>query len=82
MGRLAELYDRMVVTARSPDRTVSITVTGRGALTVELGDDVRRVHTDESLERQLNAVVRVAIVAFQRAQRQAYEKSLDPVETA
>jgi hypothetical protein len=66
----------MVVTATSPDKSVTLTVTGRGALTVELAPDITRLHTEESLQRQLNAVVRVAIAAFQQAQKQAYERAV------
>lgn len=72
MGKLADVYDRIIVTAQSPDRTVSITATGRGAVRVKLAEDVARVHTDESLERQLDATVRVAAAALQQAMSQAY----------
>jgi hypothetical protein len=75
VGVLADLYDRMVVTARSPDRSVTLTLTGRGAVTVQLADDIAGRHTEESLERQLNAVARVAVAALQQAQKQAYEKA-------
>lgn len=73
MGRLADVYDRITVTAQSPDRTVSITATGRGRVRVELTPDVARVHTDESLQRQLNATVRVAAMALRQAMSQAYQ---------
>jgi DNA-binding protein YbaB len=76
VGKLADLYDRMQVTARSPDRTVTISVTGRGALSLELAPDIMQTHSEESLERQLNAVVRVAVAAYQQAQRQAYERAV------
>jgi len=75
MGRLADLYDRLAVTVRSPDRTVQLTVTGRGGVSVELAPDIARRHTEESLERQLNAVARVGIAALQQGQKQAYVKA-------
>jgi DNA-binding protein YbaB len=74
VGALADMYERIVVTARSPDRSVTLTMTGRGGLSVELADDVRERHTEESLERQLNAALRVAVAAFQQAHAKAYEK--------
>ncbi|WP_213450490.1 YbaB/EbfC family nucleoid-associated protein [Rhizomonospora bruguierae] len=73
MGKLADVYDRISVTAKSPDRTVSITATGRGQVRVELAPDVARVHTDESLQRQLNATVRVAAAALKQAMSRAYQ---------
>ena len=78
MGKLAELYDRMVVTAKSPDKSITLSVTGRGTLTVELAPDITRTHTEESLERQLNGLIRVAIAAFQQAQKQAYDRAVGP----
>ena len=82
VGRLAELLDRMKVTAKSPDRTVTVQVTGRGAVTVELAPDITRRHTEESLQRQLDAVARVAVAAFQQASNQAYEKAVSPRDDA
>jgi hypothetical protein len=72
MGKLADLYDRMTVTARSPDRSVTLHLTGRGDITVELAAGVIHTHTEATLERQLDATVRVVIAAYQKASHQAY----------
>ena len=82
MGRLADVYDRITVTAQSPDRTVSITATGRGEVRVQLAEDIARVHTDESLERQINATVRVAATALKQAMSRAYSVAYPDAELA
>ena len=74
--RLSDLYDRMRIQTRSPDRTVTLTTTGRGQITVTLAEGITKVHTVESLERQLDAVARVAIVAFQRGSQRAVQIAL------
>jgi hypothetical protein len=75
MSKLGEYYDRMAVTAKSPDRSVTLHLTGPGELTVELAEGIARRHTEESLERQLNAVVRVTVAAYQQGMRRAYEQA-------
>jgi hypothetical protein len=74
--RLSDLYDRMRIQTRSPDRSVTLTATGRGQITVALAEGITKVHTVESLERQLDAVVRVAIVAFQQGSYRAVQMAL------
>jgi hypothetical protein len=80
VGKLAEVYDRITVTAQSPDRTISITATGRGEVRVQLADDIARVHTDESMQRQLDATVRVAAMALKQAMARAYDVAFPPAE--
>ncbi|MFI5843136.1 YbaB/EbfC family nucleoid-associated protein [Catenuloplanes sp. NPDC051500] len=75
--RLKDVYDRMRVTTKSPDRTVTVIMTGNGKVSVELDPQVRRLHTAQSLQKQLNAVARVAVTAFRQAHTQAQSRVLD-----
>ena len=71
MGQLHDLYQRMNITVHSPDKTVCVVYSGTAGIRVKLCDDVRRRHTTESLEHQINAVTRVAIAAYRQAARKA-----------
>ena len=57
---------RMVVTVRSPDRTVTLTGTYQGDLRVELADGCLSRHTEQSLARQVAIAARVGLAAMQR----------------
>ncbi|MGC4895494.1 YbaB/EbfC family nucleoid-associated protein [Micromonospora sp. DT31] len=72
--RLSDLYARMKVTTRSPDRTVTVIVTGNGRVSIELDPSVQRLHTVKSLEKQLNAVARVGVMALRQARSQALDR--------
>lgn len=59
------------VSAESPDGTVRIRMTGDGGLQVHLADDTLVVHTEASLERQVNA----ALTALTARVGSAYEEA-------
>ena len=66
MAEFGEMLDRLTVTVRSPDRSVTIVATLDGDPKVELAEGSLRRHTEQSLAAQLAATVRVGIAALQR----------------
>jgi DNA-binding protein YbaB len=79
---LAYTYDAMRAAGRSPDRSVTITVGGRGGVDVELAADVMRTHDEVSLGRQVAAAARVALAAFQREQKRAIDDAVAQARAA
>jgi DNA-binding protein YbaB len=77
MGLIAETYDAMRVVGRSPDRSVTITVSGRGGVEVELAGDVASTHTEEQLARQVVAAARVALAAYRSRQKAAIDEAVE-----
>jgi hypothetical protein len=82
MARLAERLHAVRVEARSPDRSVTLTVSGLAGITVELAADVAVTHTEASLARQVAAAARVALAGYQRAQADAIAEVVAEVEGA
>jgi hypothetical protein len=75
MADLGEMLDRLTVSVKSADRSVTIGATLDGRMTVELAPGSLRRHTEESLARQLAGTVRVAIAALQRGFDEAVRRS-------
>ncbi|WP_203822435.1 hypothetical protein [Paractinoplanes ferrugineus] len=76
MSSLAETYDSMRAVGRSPDRSVTITLGGRGGVDVELADDATGRHDEAGLARQVAAAARVTLAAFRQQQRAAIDEAL------
>jgi DNA-binding protein YbaB len=76
VGLIAETYDAMRAVGRSPDRSVTITVSGRGDVDIELADDAKTAHTEERLARQVAAAARVALAAYRSQQKAAIDKAV------
>jgi hypothetical protein len=62
----------MDVEVRSPDRTVTLRLSGSGDIQVDLAEGTLARHSEESLGRQVSAAVRLAIAARARAYEQAF----------
>lgn len=86
MGELLEIMRQTTIHKPSPDRSITITVSGMPAhITVEIARGARARHTEESFERQVNAAIRVAMVAYQQAAMRAWRaaaKVPEPPESA
>lgn len=89
MPAMREALERLAVSGSSPDRCVTITVTGSPAkIDVELTPGYRSDHTEESLSRHVAAAVRIAMRAYQKhvtdawaqAAGVAWDNSLDHAE--
>ncbi|MGA8114018.1 MAG: hypothetical protein WCA46_10185 [Actinocatenispora sp.] len=73
MGKMHDMMERLTVTAKSPDRTVTITASGTPAsIEVELARGSLAGHTDASLERQIEAAARVAYMAYRKGAHTAW----------
>jgi hypothetical protein len=73
---IADAYDAMRVVGRSPDRSVTITVSGRGDVDVELAADIPATHTEHQLARQVAAAARVALAAYRSQQQAAIDEAV------
>lgn len=65
MGVIADGYDRMRAVGVSADRSVTVTLTGRGQVEVELSAAV----SEASLARQVAGAARIALAAYRREQK-------------
>lgn len=78
-GRMAELYDamrRLAVAGRSPDKSVTIVAAGTPArIRVAIASGSTEQHTEESLERQINGAIRIAMTAYQQGATRAWERA-------
>lgn len=72
MGAFGESLRAMHVEVRSPDRTVTLRLSGTGGIQVELARGTLARHTEQTLGRQVSAAVRLAIAARARHYRQAF----------
>jgi hypothetical protein len=66
MGVIADGYDHLRAVGVSADRSVTITLTGRGAVEVSLSG----VASDSALARQIAGAARVTLAAYRREQRE------------
>ncbi|WP_422770776.1 YbaB/EbfC family nucleoid-associated protein [Plantactinospora sp. WMMC1484] len=82
MGSIADTYDAMRAVGRSPDRSVTLTLTGRGQVEVELDPDVRFTHSEAQLARQIAGAARIAIAAFQQEQARAIAQAVAEAQPA
>jgi hypothetical protein len=82
MGSIADRYDAMRAIGRSPDRSLTVTLTGRGGVEVELADDVLVTHTEAQLARQIAGAARVTIAAYQREQARAIAQAVAEARAA
>ncbi|MDP9792470.1 hypothetical protein J2S43_000982 [Catenuloplanes nepalensis] len=64
------------MSTKSPDRTVTVIMTGTGKVSVELVSDVRTLHIAQSLQRQPHAVARGADTAYRQSHSPAQERVL------
>jgi hypothetical protein len=65
MGVIADGYDHLRAVGVSADRSVTITVTGRGGVEVSLS----AVASDSALARQVAGAARITLAAYRREQR-------------
>jgi hypothetical protein len=65
MGVIADGYDHLRAVGVSADRSVTITVTGRGGVEVSLS----AVASDAALARQVAGAARITLAAYRREQR-------------
>lgn len=77
MGRIAETYHSMRAVGRSRDHSVTITVSGRGGVEVELAGDVMATHTEEQLAHQVATAARLALAAYQSQQKAAIDEAVE-----
>jgi hypothetical protein len=82
VSSLADTYDSMRAVGRSPDRSVTITLGGRGGVEVELAAEVMRTHDEAGLGRQVAAAARVTLAAFRQAQRDAIDEAMQQARAA
>ena len=82
MGLIADAYDTMQAVGRSRDRSVTITVGGRGGVDVELAADVMATHTEQDLGRQVAVAARLALAAYQREQKAAIDEAVERARAA
>lgn len=67
MGTLHELMQELTVTRESPDGSVTVMAKGTPArIEVRLARGCAQVHTEESLEYQIDTAVRLAMMAYRR----------------
>jgi hypothetical protein len=79
VGQIADGYDAMRAVGRSADRSVTITLGGRGGVEVELADDVMFTHTEAELARQIAGAARVALAGFRQEQKQVIDTAVDEI---
>jgi hypothetical protein len=65
MGVIADGYDHMRAVGVSADRSVTITLTGRGGVEVSLSASL----SDSALARQVAGAARITLAAYRREQR-------------
>jgi hypothetical protein len=65
MGVIADGYDHMRAVGVSADKSVTITLTGRGGVEVSLS----AVASDSALARQVAGAARITLAAYRREQR-------------
>jgi hypothetical protein len=76
MALLRELSESVTVTSRSPDQSVTVTVEGSPArIDVRLAPECNRKHSEQSFERQINAAIRVAMLAYRQHVTRAWERA-------
>ncbi len=67
MGTLHELMRQLTVGRESPDGSVAIMARGTPArIEVRLAGGCAQMHTEESLECQIDTVVRLAMMAYRQ----------------
>ncbi len=66
MGVIADGYDHLRAVGVSADRSVTITLTGRGGVEVELSGGIP---SDSALARQVAGSARITLAAYRREQR-------------
>src|SRR5947208_14876013 len=73
MGEMLDIMGQTTISGRSPDKSITITVSGMPAdIKVDIAPGTHARHTEESLEQQVNAAIRVAMVAYQQAAMRAW----------
>jgi len=82
VGLIADGYDAMRAVGRSADRSVTVTLGGRGGVDVELADDVMFTHTEAELARQVAGAVRITIAAFRQQQHRIVQQAVDEIRAA
>jgi hypothetical protein len=82
VGLIADGYDSMRAVGRSPDRSVTVTLGGRGGVDVQLADDVMLTHTEAELARQVAAAARVTLAAFRQAQQRVIDQAVQEAKAA
>lgn len=83
-GLVAELHDRLqnlTVSASSPDKSVTIAAHGSPAkIQVSIARGSLLNHSRESFERQVNAAIRVAMMAYRQGATKAWERAVGIAE--
>lgn len=74
------VFDRMTVTVRGDDHTVTATFTPRGGITVRLDAERLPGHTDSSLARQLGIVLNKILAGSRQAGKLAAVKAFGEPE--
>jgi hypothetical protein len=82
VGSIADSYDAMRAVGRSPDRSVTVTLTGRGGVDVVLADDVMFTHTEAELARQIAGAARISIAAYRQQQAEAVDRAVAEARAA
>jgi DNA-binding protein YbaB len=80
VGLIADTYDSMRAVGRSADRSVTVTLGGRGGVDVTLADDVLHTHTEEQLARQVAGAARLALAAYQHEQKVAIDDAVEQAQ--
>jgi len=82
LGSIADAYDSMRAVGRSRDRSVTVTLGGRGGVDVRLADDVMVTHTEKDLAHQVAVAARLALAAYQHEQKVAIDQAVEQAATA
>lgn len=81
VGLIADGYDSMRAVGKSPDRSVTVTLGGRGGVEVTLADDIMFTHSEAELGRQVAAAARVTLAAFRQEQKRVIEQAVQEAQS-
>ncbi|GAA2617457.1 hypothetical protein Adu01nite_47920 [Paractinoplanes durhamensis] len=80
VGALGDALTTMSVERSSPDGSVSIRISGTGHIDVFLREGALAGRSEQSLERQINACVRLVLAARTQAYQRTYAEIVPSVE--